>query len=545
MINVESPQMKRKLRVASQLIFLTAFLGLAAWGVRPTAGPIPADIFLRFDPLLAVGVALAGRSIAAVARFVPWALLTLASAVVLGRAFCGWVCPLGTTFDIADRFFTRFGRNSSRPAGAMAKAKFIVLGVLVGLAILGFNVAGWLDPISLSTRTAAMTIRPAFDYAAGSVLPRSTDPPKEDAEGAQALDRSGASFRLYRWGAVFGGILAVLLALQLFAKRFWCRAICPLGALLGLAGARRVIGPVIGSECVGCGQCDRACPTGAIVKDPSGARFSLATECTLCMDCIDVCPAQAVRLGRPERVRVQPSPVPGRRAVLATGLAALAVRPVLALNFQRDTAQQPAIRPPGVGDSPEDEERFLDLCLRCGACMKACPNNALHPSALENGLEGLWTPVIVPARGYCLYECVPAAEGGETGNYCGLACPTGAIRPLTRKEKKQEVLGTAYVRRSRCVTYTSGQACDACARACPTGAIYMAKGTFRAQSGTERAVDHPVVCADRCIGCGQCEYVCPVKGVKGVAVGRPQRVPSARDARPLPRRRRLGKRGAQ
>ena len=71
------------------------------------------------------------------------------------------------------------------------------------------------------------------------------------------------------------------------------------------------------------------------------------------------------------------------------------------------------------------------LCIRCGACVKVCPTNVLQPAS-SMGLEGAWTPVLVPRLGYCDYSC----------NACGQVCPTGAIPALTLEEKRTRVLGT-------------------------------------------------------------------------------------------------------
>ena len=79
------------------------------------------------------------------------------------------------------------------------------------------------------------------------------------------------------------------------------------------------------------------------------------------------------------------------------------------------------LRPPGA----LDESDFLSRCIRCGECMKVCPNNALQPTLTEAGLEGLWTPTLVPRIGYCEPSCV----------LCSEVCPTGAIWQITPREK--------------------------------------------------------------------------------------------------------------
>ncbi len=60
------------------------------------------------------------------------------------------------------------------------------------------------------------------------------------------------------------------------------------------------------------------------------------------------------------------------------------------------------------------------MCIRCGECFKACPNNVLQPEGFQQGLEGLWTPEVVADWAGCESSC----------NACGQVCPTGAIRAV-------------------------------------------------------------------------------------------------------------------
>jgi formate hydrogenlyase subunit 6/NADH:ubiquinone oxidoreductase subunit I len=111
-----------------------------------------------------------------------------------------------------------------------------------------------------------------------------------------------------------------------------------------------------------------------------------------------------------------------RRKVL-TGLATgAAVLPLMraTTSFTAEKNER-RIRPPGA----LEESDFLARCVRCGEFVKACPNNALHPALSEAGLEGVWTPVLVPRIGYCEPSCV----------LCSEACPTGAIWEITSKAK--------------------------------------------------------------------------------------------------------------
>jgi len=173
-----------------------------------------------------------------------------------------------------------------------------------------------------------------------------------------------------------------------------------------------------------------------------------------------------------------------------------------------------AMRPPGA--LPESE--FLAACTRCAECMKVCPTNALQPATFETGLQGLWTPILVPSIGPCAEKC----------SSCGDVCPTGAIRPFTWQDKRYKIkMGLANVNRSTCVAWNGGRDCIVCAEVCPYSAVIF-KDTFddtlpkdptlpithKDANGKEdnrgRVKRVPTVDEKLCTGCGICEYHCPV-----------------------------------
>jgi ferredoxin len=95
--------------------------------------------------------------------------------------------------------------------------------------------------------------------------------------------------------------------------------------------------------------------------------------------------------------------------------------------------------------------------------MKVCPNNALHPAFFEAGVEGMWTPILIPRIGYCEHSCV----------LCGQVCPTGAIQKITEKQKlglgqKPISIGTAFYDQGRCLPWAMGTPCIVCEEFCPT-----------------------------------------------------------------------------
>ena len=189
-----------------------------------------------------------------------------------------------------------------------------------------------------------------------------------------------------------------------------------------------------------------------------------------------------------------------RRLLLTSGLAGLGG----GLLFRSDANGQSRsfnprlIRPPGA----LAEEDFLARCIRCGECMKVCPTNAIHPTWLEAGLEGLWSPVFKMKIGYCEYECT----------LCTQVCPTHAIKELAVEAKQQVRIGLAFVDKNRCLPYAFARPCIVCEEHCPTPkkAIWLEDAEVLDRNGQKIMVKQPHVDPELCIGCGICENKCPV-----------------------------------
>ncbi len=172
-----------------------------------------------------------------------------------------------------------------------------------------------------------------------------------------------------------------------------------------------------------------------------------------------------------------------RRAFLGLGLGAgyrIALPP--------GTESAPAvIRPPVTGHP----SRFTRLCVRCGACVRACPSGIIRFGGSESGWSRILAPEIVFGDDYCPTSCTA----------CGEACPTGAIHRFTPEQKAAQPMGVVRVNRNTCLL-GEGRECGSCVSVCPHGALDLAWDPKEMES---RIVVNPRTCT----GCGYCEYVCP------------------------------------
>ena len=564
------------LRIVSQLVFFTLFLGLlisTALGTAVIATPHLAQIFLITDPLILVGMALAGTFTSVLLA----ALAVVALSLILPRAYCGWICPLGTTMDIVDKLLFRKRDRSKNTAPRLRQVKYGLLAALLVLAVFRLGVFGWFDPVCIATRSFGVAVYPMADHAAKTSLVAAEESGIDVAADLydwaagtglfirDANFKEGARGIGYPWSFTFAALLLAILLVQAYQKRFWCRNLCPLGALMGLLGSVSPFRPRVSDTCISCGACRKGCKMGAFEPADGRQRYRLLVqECITCYACERAfCPVDAIHIGAgaPD-ARPAPGVLPSRRAFLGSAAGGAVFAPALLLDQRtRNKAEtNPMVRPPGAV-RPDTE--FLSACIRCGECMRVCPTNALHPSGLENGIAGLWTPTFVFNIGYCEYFCGITKNDIEQGrldnpaNLCGMVCPTGAIRQLTHAEKIAHKIGTAVFDHSRCLPWARGEECLTCEEQCPLPekAIshryedvanldwlampqpdrhrcdqIQAKPSRTADEQAEldamppksKRIARPYVLRDRCIGCGTCENVCPLEGASGIRVERLQ-----------------------
>jgi MauM/NapG family ferredoxin protein len=227
----------------------------------------------------------------------------------------------------------------------------------------------------------------------------------------------------------------------------------------------------------------------------------------MCFNCYNVCPEDALTFRFRWRSKLNRKPDIGRRAVLGGLLAGISLPLLGRLDGGIDkVADHRLIRPPGA----LSENDFLQLCQRCGLCMKVCPTNVINPTLAEGGMAGFWTPRLIMTQGYCEYTCT----------LCGSVCPTGAINEITAKEKIERPIkiGSAYIDRGRCLPWSGNAPCIVCQEHCPTSpkAIYLIKDVVNGSDDKKLKVQLPFVDLKRCVGCGICENKCPVRGLPAI-----------------------------
>jgi MauM/NapG family ferredoxin protein len=500
----------RRLRQAVQIIFFVLFIYLLFASLEQrTVNPF-ADMFFRLNPLSALSVALAGRSWP---HGLEWALITVGLTWLLGRVWCGWICPFGTLLEWTSARAAR--KRAAALSPRLRTIKYFLLVALLGLALLGNLTLLALDPIAIFTRAMATVVIPAFNYGVNAFektlypigfLRPAIDWLESLLRGPVLPVKQPAFEGTLPIAALFLG----LMALNLLADRFWCRYLCPLGALLGWLSKISFLRPVIGSGCNRCSKCAQVCRPGAIVKEGSAKETEgyaiLPSECTVCLDCLANCPQTAIGFQR----SVRPAPARDYDLSRRQALSAMAVGAASLLLLKTDLRlrlRSPLlIRPPGASD----EAAFLSKCLRCSQCIKVCPTSALQPAHDESGAEGVWTPIVMPRAGYCDYGC----------NACGQVCPSGAIPMLTLEEKREAVIGRAVVNRNRCLPWASATPCIVCEEMCPKPdkAIRLEEATVANSAGETLTVQRPYVLRDKCIGCGICENHCPLEGEAAIRV---------------------------
>ncbi len=216
----------RYVRLLVQAAFFAGIAYLFLSIPYPVAMPY-STLPLSADPLAAVSGVIFSRG-AWLPALLPVAAFLL-GAVVLGRAFCGWACPVGFLNDLAG--LVRRGKGRER----FGYLQYGVLAAVLLASAVAVDVLSIADPLVIFQRSA-------FMLWTGTGLPV---------------------------------VLLLILLAALVVPRFWCRALCPLGGMLGLFALLSPFGFRANDKCTRCGKCHRTCPTGAIFRRHTLGRYGL------------------------------------------------------------------------------------------------------------------------------------------------------------------------------------------------------------------------------------------------------------------------------
>jgi polyferredoxin len=300
----------RTLRRISQISFFTLFMFLlfrtdfpatsAAESTEPIQIGWPVSIFLEMDPLVAFATSISTHTLY---KNTIWALVIIAGTLVVGRFFCGWICPLGSL----SHFFSSYKpeRRGKKRIGAnrykkwMSTKYYLLIGVLV-MSLFTSLVTGLIDPIPFLVRSLTVSILPAMNIVIGGGLDALYA--TENAALQTVADAGYKLFanniltyepRYYHWGFLVGLIFVGVMVLNRFITRFWCRGICPLGALMGLFSRFSIYGmEKNNAACDDCNLCLLHCQ-GAC--EPQGGVQWRQAECHLCFNCETECPNDVIK----------------------------------------------------------------------------------------------------------------------------------------------------------------------------------------------------------------------------------------------------------
>jgi len=500
---------KKKLiciRRFTQSIFLFVFIYILWSATYPLRSFLAPEIFFKINPLIVFSAGLAERLI------LKGAVLTVSMimfTLILGRFFCGWMCPVGTMIDIAGGLTKTKKSLPLMINNRLKNFKFYILLSIALLSLWGIQAAWALDPVVIMARFISFNFIPAATFIMEEALISlikffNLYTPLLDFYRMLKGSILGVKAHYFSNAGIIFFIFLSICSLSLLIRRFWCRILCPLGALYAVLTRFSWLERIT-SGCIFCTKCKVDCRMQAIRPDISYDK----PECILCMDCIYSCPKSITKFCfiRKDESKVKSKNLNKQKGISRRDFLLLGVIATSAFFFRfrhkNDNILKNSfiIRPPGA----LEENKFLNRCVRCGNCMKVCPTNGLQPVSLESGLSGLWTPQLVPEIGYCEYNC----------NLCGNVCPTDAIPRLEVKKKQKMRLGLAKINRNLCLPWKKKKECIVCEEHCPIPdkAIKLKKERIEGKT-----VLRPYIDMELCNGCGICVTKCPTRPLRSIKI---------------------------
>ena len=237
-MNIVKQRLNRSLRltqvrIVAQIVFFALFV-LAVWATWTSRiEGYPVSRLLEMDPLVTLATFL---STGYVYKFLGWSLLIVAITFLFGRVFCNWICPFGTLHQFVSWLFinkTTSQRIQQNRYHSTQYLKYAILIVFLIMASMGALQIGLLDPIVIMYRAVATVIAPMTD----SVVDMVADPAAQVGVEQSVIDSlkfaPGAASRIFVGSFWIGVLFFLFVGLNFWKPRFFCRFLCPLGALLG------------------------------------------------------------------------------------------------------------------------------------------------------------------------------------------------------------------------------------------------------------------------------------------------------------------------
>ena len=459
-------------------------------------------------------------------------------ALLFGRVYCSAICPLGVMQDVFSRIakLVRGKKRKFQFRPAMTKTRLALLTVfIIGLlAYPVFVTVTILDPYSNYGRIISSTARPVYRKANDTLAKR--EHAKKNYDTAfRIVDEHG---RLAHQSALVTALIAlgVIGTLSTLYGRRYCNTICPVGTFFGLLSRYSRFQVRLKSNCGSCGLCTAVCKGECI--DAKNKAVD-ASRCVTCFNCISACKREAIAFslplkveesGKREEVRgkkdegqetlatrnSQLATHPRRRRFLRWTMFSLLIPTVAGIVAKKAklVASSDSGVTQGEGHTPYEKtqpvippggrsiKRYMSKCTGCHLCVSKCPAGIITPSTFELGLSGFMQPILNFNTRYC----------DDTCNICTTVCPSHALVPLTNEEKSLTSIGKAIFMRENCVVHTMGENCASCDEHCPTKAIQMVS------YDPARNLVIPSVDRELCVGCGACEYACPIRPYRGIYV---------------------------
>lgn len=478
--------MLKKLRVWAAVllggILALYFLDFAGW----LPGWIPNFARIQLVPALLAG------SLGIVAVIL---LMTL----LFGRIYCSVVCPLGIFQDVVAWLSKKTGRKKYYhfTPGKIGLRYVITAAVVVAFLLDVTVVLGFLEPYSAFGRIMLNVFRPMV-MSVNNLL-------------AWFLNSLGnytfyhtEIFILDLTALLAGGLtLGIVGWLAWKYGRTWCNTMCPVGTILGILSRYSLWKVRVDkAACNSCGLCERNCKAACIQSKEKKIDYS---RCVTCYNCLTVCRRKAIKyvpVWRRKQTEISTTATSRRQFVAtltALTLAApakLAAQGVAGAKGHISWQRKHPLCPPGA----QSAEHLLKHCTACHLCVARCPSRVLKPAFMDYGVGGMMQPRMDFGHGFCNFDCT----------ICTTVCPNAALLPLTKEEKHQLQVGRVVFVRENCIVNTDETSCGACSEHCPTQAVSMVP--------YKNGLTIPAVNPEICVGCGGCEYVCPVRPFRAIYV---------------------------